>query len=122
MKNTTLFLPGFHLSSLRRSPRSEGQKLADKHRQIQQKSIGKLAQCFTGFIPAQFLAAHQSDPQSRRRLFSKENTFWGVFSQILNSDGGCSEVVRKFHSFAASRSLTRPSSSTSAYCQARFMI
>jgi hypothetical protein len=53
-------------------------------------------------------------------LFSKENTFWGFFSQILNADGGCSEVVRHFHAFAASRSMTIPSSSN--YCQARLKL
>lgn len=52
-------------------------------------------------------------------MFSKENTFWGFFSQVLNADGSCAEVVRKFHAFAASRAITLPSGSTSAYCQAR---
>lgn len=119
MKNPNLFLPGFHLATLRRKPRSERQKLADQLAEIQRKSISQLAKCFTDFIPAQTLQPHQSGALSRRRLFSKENTFWGFFSQILNADGGCSEVVRKFHAFAASRSMSLPSSSTSAYCQAR---
>ncbi|MCH8176638.1 MAG: IS4 family transposase, partial [Proteobacteria bacterium] len=44
------------------------------------------------------------------------------FSQILNADGGCSEVVRQFHAFAANRSMALPSSSTSAYCQARLKL
>jgi hypothetical protein len=30
MKNTTLYLPGFHLATLRRSPRCAAQKLADE--------------------------------------------------------------------------------------------
>jgi len=30
MKNTTLFLPGFHLATLRRTPRSASQKLAEE--------------------------------------------------------------------------------------------
>lgn len=118
MQNSNLFLPGFHLATLRRKPRSASKKLAE----IQRKSIGQLANCFTSFIPAQALKPNLSGAQSRRRLFSKENTFWGFFSQILNADGGCSEVVRKFHAFAAHRSLPLPSSSTSAYCQARTKI
>ena len=80
---------------------------------------GQLSTCFTHFIPAQTLQPHSSGAQSRRRLFSKENTFWGFFAQILNADGGCTEVVRKFHAFAASQSMALPSSSSSAYCQAR---
>ncbi len=119
MKNPNLYLPGFHLATLRRKPRSASQKLADKLSKIRRKSMGQLAKCFTGFIPAQTLQPHQSGAQSRRRLFSKENTFWGFFSQILNADAGCSEVVRKFHAFAASQSMSLPSTSTSAYCQAR---
>jgi len=56
---------------------------------------------------------------SRRRLFSKTNTFWAFFSQILDADGGCQEVVRKVQAFAGERSMKSPSASTSAYCQAR---
>ena len=41
------------------------------------------------------------------------------FSQILDADGGCREVVRKIQAFAAMKSHTLPSSSTAAYCQAR---
>ncbi|MCP4236276.1 MAG: IS4 family transposase [Aestuariibacter sp.] len=122
MKNPNLYLPGFHLATLRRKPRTASQKLADQLAEIRQKSITQLTKCFTDFIPDQVLQPHQSGAQSRRRLFSKENTFWGFFSQILNADGGCSEVVRKFHAFAASRSMALPSSSTSAYCQARLKL
>jgi len=107
MRNPNLFLPGFHLATLRRKPRSERQKLSEKLDDIRRKAISQLSTCFTHFIPAQALQSHQSGALSRRRLFSIENTFWSFFSQILNTDGGCSEVVRKFHAFAASRS-TQP--------------
>ncbi len=50
MQNPNLFLPGFHLATLRRKPRSERQKLADKLAQIQRKSISQLAKCFADFI------------------------------------------------------------------------
>jgi hypothetical protein len=122
MKNMTLYLPGFHLSTLRRKPRSAAQKLADQLTEIRRKSLRQLSVCFANFIPAQILQPHQSGAQSRRRLFSKENTFWGFFCQILDADGGCAEVVRKFHAFAASQSIVQPSSSTSAYCQARLKL
>jgi hypothetical protein len=56
---------------------------------------------------------------SRCRIFSKENIFWAFFSQVLDADGGCQEVVRKFHAYAAMKSKPLPSSSTGAYCQAR---
>lgn len=119
MKNTTLYLPGFHLATLRRSPRCAAQKLADEKARIRQHSISQLGECFGQFIPARELENGSSGAFSRRRLFSKENTFWGFFSQILDADGGCQEVVRKVQAFAASRSMSTPSASTSAYCQAR---
>ena len=122
MRNPNLFLPGFHLATLRRKPRPERQKLADQLTEIRRKTISQLSTCFTHFIPTQILQPHSTGTHSRRRLFSKENTFWGFFSQILNVDGGCSEVVRKFHAFAASQSMALPSASTSAYCQARLKL
>ena len=119
MKNTTLFLPGFHLATLRRTPRSASQKMAEELARIRRHTISQLGECFTGFIPKQSLHPEKSGKLSRRRLFSKENIFWGFFSQVLDAESGCAEVVRKFQAFAASRSLPLPSTSSSAYCQAR---
>ena len=119
MKNPTLYLPGFHLATLRRSPRNAARKLADEKSKIRRYSISQLGECFGQFIPAQELENGPSGTFSRRRLFSKENTFWGFFSQVLDADGGCKEVVRKVQAFAAARSIPVPSASTSAYCQAR---
>ncbi|MGV1099039.1 IS4 family transposase [Thiovibrio sp. JS02] len=56
---------------------------------------------------------------SRRRLFSKENTFWAFFSQVLDADGGCKEVIRKLQSYASIKGIKIPSSSTASYCTAR---
>ena len=119
MKNTTLFLPGFHLSTLRRKPRSGAQRLADEMARIRLHSISQLGDCFRHFIPAKTLENKADGAFSRRRLFSKANTFWAFFSQILDADGGCQEVVRKVQALAATRSMPMPSASTSAYCQAR---
>ena len=119
MKNNSLYLPGFHLQTLRRKPRSASQKLADERTRIRQHSISQLGACFSRFIPQQILDNQSNGSFSRRRLFSKENTFWAFFSQVLDADGGCKEVVRKVQAFAASQSNSTPSASTSAYCQAR---
>ena len=56
---------------------------------------------------------------SRCRLFSKENTFWAFFSQVLDADGGCKEVIRKLQSYASIKGIKVPSSSTASYCTAR---
>ena len=95
MQNSNLYLPGFHLATLRRRPRSAAQKLADEKARIRQQSISQLGDCFGHFIPAKALENRLDGAFSRRRLFSKENTFWAFFSQILEADGGCQEVVRK---------------------------
>ena len=119
MKNSSLYLPGFHLSTLRRKPRSLPHKLADERARIQRHSISSLGECFTRFIPSKALENSDAGSFSRRRVFSKTNTFWAFFSQVLDADGGCQEVVRKIQALAASRSLPSPSASTSGYCQAR---
>ena len=119
MQNTTRFLPGFHLPTLRRRPRSASQMLADERAQLKQKTLSELGECFGQFIPTHALDQSDTGPSSRRRLFSKQNTFWAFFSQVIGADRGCREVVRKLQSLCAAQSKPMPSSSTSAYCQAR---
>lgn len=119
MKNNSLYLPGFHLATLRRKPRSAIKKLADEQARVRRLSISQLGEYFASFIPVKELEHQGSGSFSRRRLFSKTNTFWAFFSQILDADGGCKEVVRKVQAFAVAKSLIVPSASTSAYCQAR---
>jgi hypothetical protein len=93
--------------------------MAEKIRILKEKSFSQLGECFAKFIPHKYLRQSESGPLSRRRVFTKENTFWAFFSQVLDADGGCQEVVRKIHAYAAMRSKPLPSSSTGAYCQAR---
>jgi hypothetical protein len=119
MKNSTPMFPGFHLQTLRRKPRSEQQKLADKLALLQRKSFKQIGEVFEKFIPKALLKPEKEGIMSRRRLFSKENTFWAFFSQILDADGGCKEVVRKLQSYASLKGIAFPSSSTASYCTAR---
>lgn len=119
MQNTTPFFPRFHLQTLRKTPRSACQILVEKAQQLKQKSFSQLSECFGEFIPRQHLQPAASGVQSRRQIFSKENTFWAFFSQVLDADGGCKEAVRKLQAFAAMNERSLPSSSTAAYCQAR---
>ena len=101
MKNSTLLLPGFHLPTLRRKPRSASQKLLDEITKLKRTSFAQLSECFGPFIPTHFLRPAASGALSRQRVFSKANTFWAFFSQVLDADGGCQEVVRKLQAFAA---------------------
>ena len=122
MKNTAYFtplFPGFHRQIRRRKPRAAQQKLAEKLALLQQKSFKQIGEVFDKFIPRALLKQESSGVMSRRRLFSKENTFWAFFSQVLDADGGCMEVIRKLQSYASIKGIKVPSSSTASYCTAR---
>ncbi len=119
MQNHTPLFPGFHLPTLRRKPKSERQKLLDEIRQLKLKSFSQLGDFFNKFIPPHLFESVSSGAWSRHRFFNKENTFWLFFSQVLDADGGCQEVIRKLQAVATLKSTTVPSSSTAAYCKAR---
>ena len=119
MQNTTPLFPGFHLSTLRRRPRSASQKLADEIRKIKQKPFSELADYFSDIVPTTPLKKSTSGSMSRKQILSKENTFWAFFSQILDANGGCQEVIRKLQAVAAMSAKPMPSSSTSGHCQSR---
>ncbi len=87
MKNTTPMFPCFHLQTLRRKPRSAQQKLADKMSLLKQKSFKQIGEVFGKFIPNTLFKPEQTGIMSRRRIFSKENTFWAFLSQVLDADG-----------------------------------
>ncbi len=87
MQNQTLLLPGFHLQTLRRTPRSTRQKLADKIASLKQKSFSQLGKCFGDFIPGKYLCSTIKGSFSRHRIFSYENTFGAFLSQVLDADG-----------------------------------
>ena len=112
-------LPGFYRRPRRRNPLSLQQILAEKIALLQQKSFKQIGEIFGQFIPRKFLKPEQAGDMSRQRLFSKENTFWAFFSQVLDADGGCKEVIRKLQSYASIKGIKVPSSSTASYCAAR---
>jgi len=119
MQKTTPIFPGFNVQTLRRKPRSSQQKLADKMTILNQKSFKQAGEVFGRFIPASCLVPEPSGSLSRRRFFTKENTFWAFFSQVLDADGGCKEVVKKLQAYASAKGIKIPSSSTASYCAAR---
>jgi len=112
-------LPGFFLSKRGRKPHSPQQVLAAEIASIKKKSFKQVGEIFASFLPVFSLKQERHGAMSRRRLFAKENTFWAFLGQVLDSDGGCKEVVRKLQGYATMRGLKLPSSSTSSYCAAR---
>ena len=107
MKNSMPALPGFHLQTLRRKPRSEQRKFAGKIALPRQKSF--IGEVFKKFIPGALLKPEQTGAINRQRLFSKENTFRAFFSQVPYAGRGCKEVIRKFQSCASIRGIKEPS-------------
>jgi len=116
---TTPMFPGFQRQIVRRNPRSAQLKFAEKIALLRQKSFKQIGEVFEQFIPRHLLKQEASGTMSRIRLFSKENTFWAFFSQVLDADGGCKEVIRKLQSYASIKGIKVPSSSTASYCTAR---
>jgi hypothetical protein len=74
---------------------------------------------FGTYLPERLLSTSASGSGNRNRLFSFRSTFWAFLSQALSPQTSCREVVRKVQSFCSGCQLPLPSSSTSAYCQAR---
>ena len=116
MKNSTPFFPGFHIQTLTKKSKRNQRLKQETLESLRSKNFDQLSSLFGRMIPENLL---RKEPGERNRLFSKRNTFWAYFSQIISSDGGCMEVVRKAQSYAVANDKKMPSSSTSAYCQAR---
>jgi hypothetical protein len=119
MKNMQHLFPGFHIQTLSKKRRSTSQKLADELEALKQKSFQQLGEVFGSFIPKCLLKPSKEKAFSRRRVYFKENVFWAFFSQVMDPDGGCREVVKKLQAYASARGLAIPSSSTASYCTAR---
>ena len=115
MRKSIPLLPGFNPRVMRRKPRSVQQKFAEKMTLMKQKSFKQIGELFEDFIPRTLLKPEQNGVMSRRRLFSKENTFWAFFSQVLDADGGCKEVISKLHSYISIKGVKVLSSSTASY-------
>ena len=112
-------LPGFYAPKRGRKSRTPQQVFAAKLASIKEKTFKQIGEIFSPFIPMAALRQGRSGAMSRRRIFTKENTFWAFLGQSLDSDGGCKEVVRKLQSYTSMRGLKMPSSSTASYCAAR---
>ena len=108
-QNTMPWLPGFYRPTYRREARSSQQVLSEKIEQLKRKSFKQLGEIFSHFVPTTLLQQEKKGSLSRRRIFSKENTFWAFFGQVLDADGGCKEVVSKLQSYASLKGMKIPS-------------
>lgn len=113
-----LFLSSdFNIRSLRRKPRSAAQKIKDFREQIKAHQLTSIGRALEDYVPQYLFDAHRPKT-ARRRIFSTENTFWGLFLQALHKDSSCQSIVHQFRISAGQNNMA-VSASTSAYCQAR---
>lgn len=109
----------FHIQTLSKKSRTATQRLADEIAEAKTRSLEQLSTCLAEFIPEHLLEQNANGKHSRSRIFTKQTTFWAFLSQIINADGGCSEVVSKLRAFATLKCPFVISPSTGAYCSAR---
>lgn len=119
MNITPLFSMEFHMQTLGKKRRSAKTRLADELAKARSRTLEQLSQCFEKLIPGHLLGKNASGQHSRNRIFTKATTFWAFFSQVIDADGGCAEVVSKLRAFALLKCPFSISPSTGAYCQAR---
>jgi hypothetical protein len=85
-------------------------------------SLQELYEIFGDHLPARCLQRNETGVGSRDRLFGKQVTFWAFLAQILSPGTACQEIVRRVEAWwqeTLGHPEVAPSSSTSAYCQAR---
>lgn len=73
----------------------------------------------SSYIPQSLFEKSGFKRNTRQRIFTLENTFWGFLLQPLQADSSCQSVVHPLKAVARKTSGKTVSSSPSAYCQAR---
>lgn len=91
------------------------------HRQVPQipEDLNLLRGVFGSHVPKGALAQARSGPNSRRRFFSTDATFWAFLFQVLSPACACREVVRKLQACWTVCRRKKMAAGTAAYCQAR---
>lgn len=74
---------------------------------------------FGDWVPEPALAQESTGPNSRKRKFPLNLTFWAFLGQILNPGTSCREAVRQVLALFCLGQQDAPDEQTSGYCQAR---
>lgn len=117
---TTPYFPGFHPQTLSRKRRSQQQILKENQERMRRGSFQQIGRMLAGFLPDSLLKTNQSGENSRERIFTKANTFFAFFGQILNEDKSCQGVVHRIREQAQDQGFgCLPSANTASYVSAR---
>ncbi len=90
-------------------------KTSSVETKIIQADGGDFWRLYPSCVPQTWEEWHHESPKD----FFKREYLLGLFSQVLDADGGCKEVIRKLQSYASIKGIKVPSSSTASYCTAR---
>jgi len=115
----TPFLPSFQSLFHGRKRLSRKEHLRREIEKIKSKQLWEFRRLFSQWIPAGELSSACSGKNSRSRVYNLEITFWAFLNQVFLGGASCRETVKKVQSWMLQRNRLLPSSSTSAYCQAR---
>lgn len=74
---------------------------------------------FGPWIPPEALAPPKHGPNSRRRVFPLDLTFWAFLAQILNPGASCRAAVRQVLALFCLAGKEAADEQTGGYCQAR---
>ena len=115
----TPLLPTFQSLFHGRKRLSRKEYLNREVEKIKNKKLWEFRRLFSQWIPTSELTSTCSGKNSRSRVYNLEITFWAFLNQVFLGGTSCRETVKKVQSWMLQRSRSLPSSSTSAYCQAR---
>ncbi len=107
------------MATLSRKRRSRKQILEETHRKLMAASFLQWHRMLAGFLPESLLAQNAAGDHSRRRFFTKANTFFAFLGQVLHDDGGCQDTVHRLREQALAQGIPAPSANTAAYAKAR---
>ena len=93
--NSTPLFPDFHMRTLSRKRRSRQQILVESHRKLMESSFLQWFRILDGFLPGSILRQNESECFSRKRFFTKANTFLAFLGQVLHDDGSCQDTVHR---------------------------
>ena len=83
-------------------------------------TFSQLQRMLKGFLPDSLLQPNETGTNSRKRLFTKFNTFFTFLGQVFDEDGSCQAAVHRVREQAQAQGLEDlPSANTAAYTQAR---
>jgi len=117
VKTKTPFLTGFSAKLCGSAKRALQVSIRLKREKLLQSCPGFFARQFSPWVAPELLESLSKT--QRQRVYSDPVIFWAWLSQILGQNDSCSAAVSRVQAWCLESGLPRPSSETTAFCQAR---